>query len=79
MTRLRVSWSGNELSGMFLVHDQSLATPQELDELARLFAAAPDLLAALEAVKDAHAHIETANMPEWLDMVEDALAKAKEG
>lgn len=44
---------------------------------ARLVAAAPELLAALKSVASQHSHIETANMPEWLEAVEDAIAKAE--
>lgn len=36
-----------------------------------------ELLEACEAVKSAHSHIETCDMPEWLDQVEAAIAKAK--
>ena len=38
-----------------------------------------DLLEVLERVKAAHLHVETANMPEWLEGVEDALEAAGHG
>ena len=37
-----------------------------------------ELLEALERVASAYAHIETCNMPAWLDAVEEAIRKAKE-
>jgi|LakMenEpi03Aug12_release.lakeMendotaPanAssembly.Ray.scaffolds.fasta_scaffold4130800_1 hypothetical protein len=46
-------------------------------DIAKLFAAAPEMLEALKSVASKHSHIETANMPEWLDAVEDAIAKAE--
>jgi len=46
---------------------------------ASLIAAAPDLLAALRGVRDAHASIESCDMPAWLEAVEDALAQAEKG
>ena len=44
---------------------------------ANLIAAAPELLAALRAVSSRHSHIETADMPDWLQQVEDAISKAE--
>lgn len=46
-------------------------------ESQRLAAAAPDLLAALKGVAAAHTCIESCDMPEWLDVVEAAIAKAE--
>ncbi len=36
-----------------------------------------DMLAALKGVAAAHAGIESCDMPEWLDAVESAIAKAE--
>ena len=38
----------------------------------------PKLLEALERVATTHSHIETANMPEWLEDVETAIKAATE-
>lgn len=54
--------------------------PQEPDEVLRnavLIAAAPELLTALKGVAAAHNCIESCDMPEWLDAVESAIAKAE--
>lgn len=44
---------------------------------ARLIAAAPEMLRALEMTAQEFALTETANMPDWLEDVEAAIAKAK--
>ena len=36
-----------------------------------------ELLEAARAVKSAHSHIATVNMPEWLEMIEAAIDKVE--
>ena len=50
---------------------------QNIERDAALIAAAPDMIAALKGVAAAHAGIESCDMPEWLDAVESAIAKAE--
>ena len=38
-----------------------------------------ELVKAVKAVKFAHSHIEPANMPEWLDIIEEAIDHAEGG
>ena len=58
------------LGQVFVTTDEGVAN-------AILIAGAPTMLRALESCAAEHALIETANMPEWLEDVEAAIAKAK--
>jgi hypothetical protein len=50
---------------------------QDIEHDANLIAASPELLSALKGVSAAHSHVESSDLPRWLNDVEEAIAKAE--
>ena len=65
------------LVAMVTTDEDNPQEPEQVLANAKLIASSPDLLVALKSVAAAHACIESCDMPEWLDAVEWAIAKAE--